>query len=280
VALVTPVLQVPGARLHVEVQGFGPVLLLIPGGAGDAGAFAGIAPLLVGSYTVVAYDPRGTSRSPLHGPPADITVATQADDAHRLLAAFGSGPAAVFGNSAGAVTALELVTRHPEQVHTLVAHEPPVTELLPDGAHHRRRNDELREIHRDHGPLAALTRFLADTGMGDGMPAPPSPHDPREQAALGRMMSNLDMFFAHVVGPVVHYRPDVEALRAASTRIVVAGGTESSGRTPWRAAEALATALGTPLVPLPGDHSGFVGRPDEFAAALRPLLSERTRSSG
>jgi hypothetical protein len=38
-----PTLNVPGATVYFETQGTGPVLLLIPGGAADAGIFAGLA---------------------------------------------------------------------------------------------------------------------------------------------------------------------------------------------------------------------------------------------
>jgi len=65
------ILKVPGARLYYEVQGSGPVLLMIPGGPTDAGVFAGLAGFLADRYTVVPYDPRGNSRSVLDGPPED-----------------------------------------------------------------------------------------------------------------------------------------------------------------------------------------------------------------
>lgn len=85
----TGTLAVPGATLHYETLGSGPVLLLIPGGAGDAGLYAGMAPELATRYTVVSYDPRGLSRSPLDGPAdaprADEEVSVWSDDAHRLL---------------------------------------------------------------------------------------------------------------------------------------------------------------------------------------------------
>src|SRR3954453_17716703 len=144
-------LGVPGASLRYEVGGAGPGLLLIPGAAADAAAFVGIAPRLRDRFTVVAYDPQGTCRSPQLGPPSDITVQMQADDAHRLLTEVGLGPATVFGSSAGAVTGLALVARHPEQVRCLIAHEPPVTQLLPDAAQHRAGAAELQALHHDKG---------------------------------------------------------------------------------------------------------------------------------
>ena len=138
VTLRTETLKVPGASLYYEVRGSGPVLLMMPGGPADAGAFRRIAGYLDSDYTVVTYDPRGLSHSPLDGPVKDERIVQIfADDAHRLLAATSNEPAFVFGSSGGAVIALELVARHPEQVRTLVPHEPPAPALLPDPARER-----------------------------------------------------------------------------------------------------------------------------------------------
>ena len=117
----TDTLEVPGATLHYEVRGAGPVLLLIPGGPADAGAFAPITGELSDRYRVVTYDPRGLSRSPFDGESEDTTVGTFADDAHRLLAALGTEPAYVLGSSGGALVGLELVSRHQDQVRAMVA---------------------------------------------------------------------------------------------------------------------------------------------------------------
>jgi pimeloyl-ACP methyl ester carboxylesterase len=261
-------LEVPGARLHCEVRGSGPVLMLIPGGAADAAAHDGIAPLLAKDHTVVTYDQRGTSRSPAVDPASAGSVATLADDAHRVLAAFGDGTATVFGNSAGAITGLELVTRHPGQVGRLVAHEPPVTALLPDAG--RRDGGRLAEIQERDGTPAAMARFLADTGMSGE--APPQTDDPEVVAAIERMTANLPAFFAYTVVAVSRYHPDVESLRSLGPRTVLAAGRDSVGQVPRRATEALAAALGTVIVEMPGDHRGFLGAPRAFAEALRPLL--------
>src|SRR6202035_1805413 len=122
----TEILKVPGASIYYEVRGSGPVLLMMPGGPADAGAFRRIAGYLEPGYTVVTYDPRGLSHSPLDTPVNDERIVQIfADDAHRLPAATTAEPAFVFGSSGGAVIALELVARHSDQVRTLVPHEPP-----------------------------------------------------------------------------------------------------------------------------------------------------------
>src|SRR5207302_5950443 len=140
----TATLNVPGASLYYEVRGAGPVLLMMPGGPADAGAFRNIAGYLDSDYTVVTYDPRGLSHSTLEVPVQDDRIVEIfADDAHRLLTATAKEPAFVFASSGGAVIALELAARHPEQVRTLVSHEPPAPALLPDPARERAAMEEI-----------------------------------------------------------------------------------------------------------------------------------------
>jgi hypothetical protein len=76
-----------------------------------------------------------------------------------------------------------------------------------------------------------------------------------------------------------HYRFDLDALRKASTRIVIGGGVESEGQMAYRAGAAVADRLGTTLVTFPSGHGGFLGNeygqpgdPDGFAATLRDVL--------
>ncbi|WP_460520713.1 alpha/beta fold hydrolase [Flindersiella endophytica] len=174
-------LAVPGAELFYQVSGSGPVLLLIPGGPADHHTFEAIVPVLAEHYTVVTYDPRGLSRSPMDDRSQPITVETQADDASRLLAAVGAGPAYVLGCSGGGITALALAVLHPGQVRALVAHEPPVVSLLPEPepSQQAAQGRELYETYRTEGAGAAMAKFMAGAGLDQPeMPAdqpPPSP---------------------------------------------------------------------------------------------------------
>lgn len=76
-------LRVSGASLYYKVRGAGPVLLMIAGGAGDTESFNLVADHLVDHYTVVTYDRRGLSRSPLDDPDQPIEIETHSDDAHQ-----------------------------------------------------------------------------------------------------------------------------------------------------------------------------------------------------
>src|SRR5262245_27172400 len=99
-------LNVSGATLHYQVQGEGPVLLIVMGGAGDADAAAGIAERLSAHYTVVTYDRRGLSRSTLNDPGEPMSIQQHSADAHHVLAAVTAEPAFVLGFSLGSLIAL------------------------------------------------------------------------------------------------------------------------------------------------------------------------------
>jgi pimeloyl-ACP methyl ester carboxylesterase len=269
-------LEVPGASLYYEVRGSGPTLLLISGGPADADVYAGLAARLADRYTVVTYDPRGNSRSLVEGPSQDWRVDVHGDDAARLLAAVGEGPAYVFGNSGGAQVGLDLAARHPDKVDTLVAHEPPATELLPDAAEHRARAQDLYGTYRKDGVGAAMQKFLSSAGLNEGPPpAAAGEPSPEQRAALGRMGRNMELFLAHGVRQIGAFVPDVAALRAGSPRIVVGGGETSGDQLARRAATALAQRLGTRLVSFPGAHGGFTTHPEAFAGRLHEVLCDR-----
>jgi clorobiocin biosynthesis protein CloN7 len=258
-------LEVPGARLHYEVQGAGPVLMLVGHPMGCAG-FAAVAPLLARDYTVVTYDPRGFARSTIDDRDQDAEPDVLADDVRRVLEAVGNGPAHVFGSSGGAVTGLALVARHPGHVRTLVAHEPPLALLLPEAEQARAGFQDVYDTYRSSGAGAAWQRFSDFTGIRlqrDDAAAPPSP----ETVAMS------ERFFRHGLRPIALYEPDLSARRDAPTRIVVAGGRSSQGQLPRRAAAAFAQRLGKPLVEFPGAHAGFAAEPEEFAAVLRRTLA-------
>jgi len=270
-------LKVPGASLYYEVRGSGPVLLFIAGGPADAGVFSDVAGRLADRYTVVTYDPRGNSRSTLDGPAEDQRIAVHADDAHRLLAELGAEPACVLGSSGGALVGLELAARHPEQVRTLVAHEPPALELLPDPARWRAFTQEVEDTNRTEGMFPAVMKF----GEGVGLEPPPPPEgepDPAEMEAMARIGGNMDFFFAHVLRSFGGFTPDVAALQAGSTRIVLAGGAESRAKPhpAYQATVVMAELLGTEVEHFPGQHGGFQTHAEPFAKKLHEVLEGRS----
>lgn len=267
----TVLLRVPGGRLHCEIRGSGPALLLIPGGNGDAGFYAPLAEALAERYTVLAYDRRGFSRSPLDGPVDDRhRLRDDADDAARLVAELAGGPAHVFGSSSGAIVAFELLTRHPEWTRTVVAHEPPAVRLLADGAEYERLFDEIYGIYRREGVAPAMRRFVAAAGAGP--PRFGSVEFWRMITMMSRLRRNMRFWLEHELRQYTRYSPDVAALAAASDRLVLAGGRESREHFPYRPNTVLAERIGGAVVDFPGGHAGYRSSPAEFAARLDEVL--------
>jgi pimeloyl-ACP methyl ester carboxylesterase len=260
------ILDVPGATLHYDVQGSGPILLLA-GAPMDASGFAPIVPLLAADHTVVTYDPRGFARSSVADPEAQLTPEVLADDLHRLLASVTDEPADILASSGGAIAALWLAVAHPEQVRTLVAHEPPLTALLPEAAERHHTVNALYESYRTEGVAIAMGRFLAHIGVappeaaGQPLPLPDN------------ALRDASFFLSNMIRTVAPADPDLAALRATPTRIVVAAGMTSKGQLANRTAVALAEQLGTDLTLFPGDHGGYAGDPQAFAAKLRETLA-------
>ncbi|MFE0190314.1 alpha/beta fold hydrolase [Streptomyces sp. NPDC058989] len=265
-------LRVNGATLHYEVRGQGPLLLLIPGGAGGAAAFDGIAADLAAEYTVATYDPRGMSRSTLDDPAAEQRVAEHAEDAFRLLELLSPGePARVFGSSSGAIAALHLLTARPDRVERLVAHEPPVVEVLPDASEHRALIARVQETFHAHGLMPAMAVFAAGLKKGEDTTEPKAELrlPPQAAARAEQTMANLPYFVGRIVPRFMSYAPDAPRLQALSDRLVLAGGQDSRGELPYRAAAFLAERLGAEFRHFPGGHTGLTTHPAEFGATLR-----------
>jgi pimeloyl-ACP methyl ester carboxylesterase len=205
--LVTQTLDVPGARLYYERRGTGPLLALI-GSPMDSTGFAGLASALAGQYTVVTYDPRGIGSSSRQDAGQDVTPEQQADDVHRLLSVLGGAPAYVFGSSGGAVVGLALVTAHPGQVRTLVAHEPPVVELLPDSAQLRAQIQDIYDTYRADGADKAMAKFMTHAGLGEasGQEADAPRWEPSPEQ-MARMRATTEVFLAHLIRPTTRYSP-------------------------------------------------------------------------
>ncbi|MEN4476013.1 alpha/beta hydrolase [Mycolicibacterium cosmeticum] len=266
-------LEVPGARLHYEVRGAGPLLLVI-GSPMTAAEFLPLAHAMAADHTVVTYDPRGLGHSTISDPDQDATPDLRADDVAAILDALGADSADVFGSSGGAVTGLALVTRHPGRVRTLVAHEPPLLELLPDADRHRAATEEIiATFHRD-GMGAAWMAFMANAGfdLDDPHAGPPPGPEPTPEE-LAKRLADSARFFDHELRDTTRYVPDVAALSSAPTRIVVGLGARSGHLLTDPTTRALAALLHREPVAFPGDHGGFIGAPGEFADTLRAVLS-------
>jgi pimeloyl-ACP methyl ester carboxylesterase len=272
-------LRVSGATLHYEVRGQGPLLLLIPGGTGGAASFDGIADDLAAEFTVATYDPRGMSRSTLDDPEAEQRVAEHADDAFRMLELLSPGePAQVFGASSGAIAALHLLTTHPERLERVIAHEPPVVEVLPDAAEHRALIARVQTTFHTQGLMPAMAIFAAGLKKDGDTIEPKAEIKLPPQAAVRaeQTMTNLPYFVGRIVPSFMSYTPDIHRLEALSNRLVIACGQNSRGELPYRSAAFLAEHLGTKLQHFPGGHTGLTTHPAEFSELLRKTFRVST----
>jgi pimeloyl-ACP methyl ester carboxylesterase len=283
----THTLDVPGAVLTYDVRdgdsATEPLLLLI-GSPMDASGFTALARHFT-DRTVVTYDPRGAARSKRTDGALETTPDEHADDLHRLIAVLGDGPVDVFATSGGAVNALALVARHPEQVRTLVAHEPPAAQELPDREAVLAACAAIHQTYQDHGFGPAMAQFIAMVSLAGPIPATFADQPAPNPASFGLPAEDDGSRDDPLVGQNMlscpSYRHDFDALRSGPTRVVVGVGADSGQAMPGRAAVAVAGRLGTAPVTFAGGHGGFTdggfdptADAEAFAATLREVLSD------
>jgi pimeloyl-ACP methyl ester carboxylesterase len=283
----THTLNTVGAEITYDVDGPLPTTdgrppLFMIGQPMDASGFRTLASFFP-DRTVVTYDPRGLGRSARTDGRVDHDPTVQAGDVHAVIEALGAGPVDMFASSGGAVTALALVAAYPTDVTTLVAHEPPLVLVLPDAKAAQRAQAGYRDVYQAKGRGAGMAAFIALTSwhgeFTDDYFAQPAP-DP---AMFGMPSeddgSRDDPLLSDRSNAVTEYQPDVDALTAAPTRIVIAEGEESVGTFTGRTAEATAELLGQEATIFPSHHGGFMGgefgyagQPEAFAKRLREVL--------
>jgi pimeloyl-ACP methyl ester carboxylesterase len=279
----TQTLDAPGATLTYDVRpGTGDdIPLFLIGSPMGAAGFGSLASHFT-DRTIVTYDPRGAERSIKAHPSTESTPEQHADDLHRIVEEVG-GPVDLFASSGGAVNALALVAKHPEDVQKLVAHEPPLASILPDAENAKAAVRAISDSYQRGGFGAGMAHFMAIASHRGPFPDDIAQQPGPDPAMFGMPTeddgSRTDVLLAQNIISGTHYEPDLDALRAASTRVVIAAGTESEGEMANRGAHAIAERLGTEPVIFPSHHGGFLGgeygwpgEPDAFAAKLRDVL--------
>ena len=285
----TKTLEVPGATLTYDVRrnetSTEPPLVLIGSPMGASGF-----PTLASHFTdrtIITYDPRnnGEGRSTADDPSAPITAQVQADDVHAVIEAVG-GPVDLFASSGGAIVALDLVARYPNDVRTAVAHEPPLASVVPDREQALAANHAIHEAYMAKGFGHGMAKFM-QVVMHQGpftreAVAAPAPDPAMFGLPTEDDGTRSDLMLGHSVRWLTSYEPDFEAIKAAPTRLVIAVGDGSHGELAQRGAEAVAERLGTKPVMFPSNHGGFLGdeygqpgQPDAFAAKLREVLAAK-----
>jgi pimeloyl-ACP methyl ester carboxylesterase len=236
---------------------------------------------------VVTYDPRGLGRSTRKDGLVENAPTVQADDVHVVIEALGAGPVEMFASSGGAATALALVTAYPDDVTTLVAHEPPLIPVLPDAAAAERARAGFRDAYEAKGWGAGMATFIAMTSwqgeFTDAYFAQPAADPAQFGMPTEDDGSRDDPLLSDRSWPISSYRPDIDALAAAPTDVVMAVGEESLGTFTGRATLATAELLGQQATVFPSHHGGFLGgefgyagQPEAFARKLREVLEDHT----
>lgn len=280
----TRTMEVPGATLAYDVRAVDgadqPALFLVgsPMAAPGFGTLSGHFP----DRTIVTYDPRGSERSTKPDMTAPSTPEEHAEDLHRIIEEVG-GPVDMFASSGGATNALALVAKYPDDVRTLVAHEPPIAAVLPDRENAQAASQAVHETYMRRGFGAGMAHFIAVASHQGEFPndfaGKPAPDPAQFGLPTEDDGSRTDPLMSQNMVSGSLYEPDLEAVRQAATRVVIAAGEESEGILPYRAAVIIAEGLGTDLVSFPGGHGGFfggeygqMGEPDAFAQKLRQVL--------
>lgn len=282
--MTTHTLEVPGATLTYDIRdGEGseePILFLV----GSPMAAAGFETLAshFPDRTIVTYDPRGSERSTKPDLTAPSTPEEHAEDLHRIIELVG-GPVDMFASSGGATNALALVAKYPGDVRTLVAHEPPISTVLPDRENALAASRAVYETYMRSGFGAGMAHFIAVAShqgeFSEDFAKQPGPDPAQFGLPTEDDGSRTDPLMSQNMISGSRYEPDLDAVGQAATRVVVAAGEESEGIIPYRAAVIIAQRLGTELVTFPGGHGGFfggeygqMGEPDAFAKKLRQVL--------
>ncbi|HVC77144.1 MAG TPA: alpha/beta hydrolase [Candidatus Micrarchaeaceae archaeon] len=285
--MTTHKLETTGAEIVYDVHGPLPTAggrapLFMIGQPMDASGFTTLASYFP-DRTVITYDPRGLGRSVRKDRRADHSPTVQAHDVHAVITALGIAPVEMFASSGGAVTALALVAAYPNDVTTLVAHEPPLIPVLPDAAAAERARAGVREAYEARGSGDGMAAFIAMTSwrgeFTDAYFAMPAPDPTLFGMSAQDDGSREDPLLSDRSWAVSGYRPDFDALAASPTRIVIAVGEESMGIFTGRTSVATAELLGQQATLFPSHHGGFVGgesgyagQPEAFARRLREVL--------
>jgi pimeloyl-ACP methyl ester carboxylesterase len=233
--------------------------------------------------TAVTYDPRGLGRSGRRDGRVDQSPTVQATDVHAVIDALDTGPVDMFASSGGAVTALALVAAFPDDVVTLVAHEPPLMAVLPDREAAQRALAAVRDAYEARGSNAGMAAFIAMTSwqgeFTDEYFARPVPDPTAFGMPADDDASRDDPLLSDRSWAITSYQPDPEALAGAPTRVVIAVAEESGNAFTGRTSRAVAELLHQQATVFPSHHGGFAaadsgypGRPEAFARTLRGVL--------
>lgn len=262
-----PTTTVNGVRLHYDLVGDGPPLVLVHGSWGDGTGWDLTLPDLAQRFRVLTYDRRGHSRSerPLTQGSADEDV----EDLAALIVHLDLAPAHVAGSSSGAALALRLAARYPDLVRSVVGHEPPLYgPFVDDPEDGPLMREALRRFaavvdRLEAGDTEAGTRLFAETyshGPGGWDRLPPE----RQQVMIGNAPTWVD----EMRDPGA-WRTDLAALAAIPHPILLTYGDQSLPFLPMAVAKLAAVLPNVQTQVIAGaGHVPAGSHPAEYAAAI------------
>ncbi len=282
----TRTLKVTGAELSFNLHGDPadasaerPTLMIVgtPMGAEGFGTLA----RKFSDRPVITYDPRNVGHSRRDDDTVTPTPEDHAADLQAIMDEVG-GPFDLFGNSGGAINALALASADPRNLRIVVAHEPPTVGVLPDADQLVAACRDIQDAYQRSGSGIGMAKFIALVSQ-EGELGPDYAERPDPDPAMFGLPTTDDGSrndpLMENMSTIPVWIPDLDALRAADCRVVLAVGVDSGTTMAARAPRAIAEQSGLELVEFPGDHGGYLGgeygqtgKPDEFAAALREVL--------
>lgn len=270
-----------GDELYFEVRGQGQPLLMIPPAGGDGAYYSAVADILSDEYKVITYDRRANARSTMNEP-QNFEISQQSRDAVAVLHAANETSAYIFGNSSGAVIALDMAKTQAQAVRAIVAHEAPVPRILPQARKWQRFFANVYATAFRFGSTLAGIQFI----LGIEVPVLKLANAQNKANRYVKSHRNrikehsisskfaVDVLVRHELLPVTNYLPDVEKIKQNGVIVFIAVGAWALQKKTWyaQAASMVAEKLGCELVMFPGHHGSYMDMPEAWATTLRSIL--------
>jgi pimeloyl-ACP methyl ester carboxylesterase len=249
-----PMLNRDGVKIHYEVAGEGPALILTHGYSSTAEMWDGQIAPLARRFKVVTWDMRGHGQSDYPVDPAAYSEEATVADMAALLDAVGAKDAVVGGLSLGGYMSLAFHRAHPERTRALL--------IVDTGPGYK--NDQARDGWNESA-IRRAERFEAE-GFGDLSKAIPEVRLARHRDASGLARAARGMLTQRDARVI-------ESLPAIAVPAVVIVGAND---TPFLAASDYMAAKipGAKKVVIPdAGHSANIDQPEAFNAAVLGFLN-------
>lgn len=270
-----------GDDLYYEVRGEGQPLLLIPGGGGDGRWYSLVANILSDEYKVITYDRRANARSTMNYPEI-FDVSQQSRDALAVIQASGETSAFVFGNSSGAVIALDMAITQPQAVRAAIIHEPPIASAHPRANKWKKFFAKVYLTSFQLGSSMAMLRFILGAGLlyttiqsAKAMKNVNSIiGEDDENIQRINSKASAEYFAKQELLAVTNYFPNIDKLKESKTTVFMGAGELSLNKKRFYAQTAivLSEKINCDMVVFPGHHGSFMDMPEQWADTLRMIL--------